>query len=640
MFLRTLASVIPCARRTHPFNTQTRPLHARRRTMQALALALLVSAAGIALAAPPPVSARYVGTLEVDIADDPVRGRSETTHYLRDETNGRRHELRFARGAAPDIAPGSRVAVRGRKDQGSLIVAAEDTEQLEAPSAAGATVQRTLVLIGDFTDASVSCTAAHVDGIMFSGSGYSVSDLYTEMTGGEVALDGQVAGPFAINYSRSSCDRYGWAAALDAKAQARGIDTGSYPRKVYVLPTENGCGFAGYGNIGGTNTKSWVFHCAAADLYAHELGHNFGLGHAGTPSSEYGDRSSIMGLSGFALRNSNAAHAESVGWLPSVGTSSVSAAGTYQLAPLYGSASGARTLVIPKPDTGENYYLSFRDGSGADATLPSSYKNRLTVHKHSGRASARTYLLGTYGDGQSFVDSANGITVTQLSHDANGARLSISMDSSCSNVRPAVTVSPASQTGTAEQSLTYQVRVANRDGAGCSAREFYLNARAPSSAWAVALVPDVVRLNPGAATTVTMTAVSAPTSSGDNVIAVDVSGAAPTTTATATYTVSGPAVPDTIAPSVPGGLEARARRRAISLTWRAATDNVGVAGYEILRDGVVIASTPEPVYSDRSADRSTPTVYRVRAFDRAGNRSALSNAITVAAESGRKGKKR
>ncbi|MFD0804316.1 cellulose binding domain-containing protein, partial [Streptomonospora algeriensis] len=49
---------------------------------------------------------------------------------------------------------------------------------------------------------------------------------------------------------------------------------------------------------------------------------------------------------------------------------------------------------------------------------------------------------------------------------------------------------------------------------------------------------------------------------------------------------------DTEAPSVPGGLQATDRSAdSVTLSWDAATDDVGVAGYEVLRGGEVATAT-------------------------------------------------
>jgi arylsulfatase A-like enzyme len=67
----------------------------------------------------------------------------------------------------------------------------------------------------------------------------------------------------------------------------------------------------------------------------------------------------------------------------------------------------------------------------------------------------------------------------------------------------------------------------------------------------------------------------------------------------------------------------------VKLTWTEATDNVGVVGYEVLRNGSIIA-TPGLVltYTDATVPQSGNFTYAVRAFDLAGNRTS-SNEVVV-----------
>lgn len=105
-----------------------------------------------------------------------------------------------------------------------------------------------------------------------------------------------------------------------------------------------------------------------------------------------------------------------------------------------------------------------------------------------------------------------------------------------------------------------------------------------------------------------------------------------TAVVTATETVDGVSSTATItvgadveAPSVPTGLAAVAvSPYQIDLAWMASTDNVGVVGYEVLRDGVVVDSTDAVSYSDVDLLPATSYTYTVRAFDAEGNVSAAS----------------
>jgi chitodextrinase len=67
-----------------------------------------------------------------------------------------------------------------------------------------------------------------------------------------------------------------------------------------------------------------------------------------------------------------------------------------------------------------------------------------------------------------------------------------------------------------------------------------------------------------------------------------------------------------------------------NLSWTASTDNVGVAGYRIYRDGVQVGNTPQTSYADTGLTASTTYSYAVSAYDGAGNESPGSASVSVA----------
>jgi len=88
--------------------------------------------------------------------------------------------------------------------------------------------------------------------------------------------------------------------------------------------------------------------------------------------------------------------------------------------------------------------------------------------------------------------------------------------------------------------------------------------------------------------------------------------------------------PDTQNPTVPTGLTAvGASSTKINLSWTVSTDNIGVAGYRIYRDGTLIATQSGTTYSDTVLTAATTYSYTVQAYDFEGNTSAQSSAITA-----------
>ena len=116
--------------------------------------------------------------------------------------------------------------------------------------------------------------------------------------------------------------------------------------------------------------------------------------------------------------------------------------------------------------------------------------------------------------------------------------------------------------------------------------------------------------------------------------ATDTSGNTSSYSNTASASVSGGGTTgDTQSPTAPANLNATASSsNAVSLSWTAATDNVGVTGYRIERcQGVgcstfaQIGTSTGTTYNDSTVAASTSYGYRVRATDAAGNLGSYSN---------------
>ena len=91
--------------------------------------------------------------------------------------------------------------------------------------------------------------------------------------------------------------------------------------------------------------------------------------------------------------------------------------------------------------------------------------------------------------------------------------------------------------------------------------------------------------------------------------------------AAASLSVTTPA--DSVAPTSPGSLHANAGNGTVQLTWNASTDEVGVTGYRIRRNGnpTPIATVSGLTHTDTGLSNGTAYGYDVRAIDAAGNES-------------------
>lgn len=91
----------------------------------------------------------------------------------------------------------------------------------------------------------------------------------------------------------------------------------------------------------------------------------------------------------------------------------------------------------------------------------------------------------------------------------------------------------------------------------------------------------------------------------------------------------GPVVVDQEAPGVPPALQLTgATSDSISMAWSASVDNVGVAGYEVFRNGSLFATVATTSYTNSGLTPNTSHGYQVRAYDAAGNRSDLTATVT------------
>jgi uncharacterized repeat protein (TIGR01451 family) len=199
--------------------------------------------------------------------------------------------------------------------------------------------------------------------------------------------------------------------------------------------------------------------------------------------------------------HNNAPHKVDMGWIPDSSIQTVTTSGTYTIAPLETSTSAIQIIKIPKADTGQYYLLEYRQPIGFDAQLPGATVSGIGINVSGLDASIidpaidwfitgaklvdntpgdYTFNNQTLTDGNTFDDIANGIEITQLSHNASGAVVQINfVSTSCVKDNPTVTISPLSQSGDVGETLTYTVEVKNNNSPACGANTFGLSSFLP-----------------------------------------------------------------------------------------------------------------------------------------------------------------
>ncbi len=95
-----------------------------------------------------------------------------------------------------------------------------------------------------------------------------------------------------------------------------------------------------------------------------------------------------------------------------------------------------------------------------------------------------------------------------------------------------------------------------------------------------------------------------------------------------------PVGPDKTPPSKPASLKALVSGTSqIALDWADSTDNLGVAGYRLFRDGTLLTTATDSHYLDSGLAPGSSHVYQVRALDSSGNESLPSSNVTARAAS-------
>ncbi len=95
------------------------------------------------------------------------------------------------------------------------------------------------------------------------------------------------------------------------------------------------------------------------------------------------------------------------------------------------------------------------------------------------------------------------------------------------------------------------------------------------------------------------------------------------------FTTGGGGGGDTQAPTAPTLSVNKVKAESVSMKWTASTDNIGVTGYNVYRDGQLLTTVNKLKYKDITVQPNTTYTYTIKALDAAGNVSQTSNGLTV-----------
>ncbi|TMH89306.1 MAG: hypothetical protein E6H42_17510, partial [Betaproteobacteria bacterium] len=126
------------------------------------------------------------------------------------------------------------------------------------------------------------------------------------------------------------------------------------------------------------------------------------------------------------------------------------------------------------------------------------------------------------------------------------------------------------------------------------------------------------------------TGLSAATTYTYTVAARDAAGNISPNSTSVSVTTASVSVADTTPPTTPIGLTAAvAGSSGANLSWSASTDNVGVTGYIVRRNGVQVATPVTTSFADTGLSAATTYSYTVAARDAAGNISPNSTSVSI-----------
>jgi chitodextrinase len=609
------------------------------------AITLLITAAFLALLAPGGAAATsprtFEGRLVMAHGDDFTGlGKGHATYDYSLVTSSGTYTLTFPGKAPSAFLNGAEVKVRGTAQGQTVAVGASsaDTSVTTAASSGTSSTKRVLLLLVNFTtNTSQPWSTSTATGIMFTNAN-SVANYFAEESYGALTMTGDVFGYVTISFDTTGCNYSDLASKANSAATAAGVVLSNYTNIQYAFPSLGACGWSGLAYMPGTQT--WINGALGLRVASHELSHNFGVHHASTyncvdngvrvalsatasncTASEYGDPFSVMGAA--SNRHTSCQELYQMKFFGSAETTTVTTAGTYTVGAADDPSSPLKCLRVSRGN-GTYIYMELREPygayfdnfsptdpvvNGASLRLASDWTTITQTKLIDTTPATSSYNDAALAVGSSFTDPLTGMTVTTVSLDASGVTVSISWGTGQDTQAP---TTPSNVTATMTGSTTDQVSwTASTDNVSVAG---YRVSRDGSS------------LGTTTGTTFNDSGLVAGSSYTYSVVAYDAAGNT-SGSASVSITVS---QPDTTAPTSPSNLATTSVTKArVAFSWTGSTDNVGVAGYRIYRNGALLATTSNLTWTD-AHQRSSATYYVV-AFDAAGNVSTASNSVTVAA---------
>lgn len=224
-----------------------------------------------------------------------------------------------------------------------------------------------------------------------------------------------------LNYDLgNTCNVSQWKSDAKTAAEVQGIDLSHYKYFVYAIPREAKCRWAGVGNVGCKNTCFAMIKGYYNLVWAHELGHNLGLGHAGSDENNdgvtenpYGDHSGIMGNVGYSqIIGPHRLKLNYYDSHPGQVTSLEQKAKTFKVHSLDKNPAtnniGYQVVKVKKEGMARGYFLTYRAGTEA-FPVRDKYNLKVSLHREPTNGN-KSLFIRALDLNEKYIDAESGLT--------------------------------------------------------------------------------------------------------------------------------------------------------------------------------------------------------------------------------------
>ncbi|HXH29356.1 MAG TPA: M12 family metallo-peptidase [Bacteriovoracaceae bacterium] len=592
------------------------------------------------------------GTYQVLVLDQ-ENGSSETQVSIIETKSNKRIKLKGKKHKR--FATGDLVSISGELQANEMEVEtmeSSETGTIGIASVTETTVEKTVLsVIVDFADAPSHMTQASLPSILSN-----TSLLFSEMSFGKIKIGHDKDGDgtpdiFRVQLldkvSTSACqsdDYIGWRDSAITALSTQGVSTTGYSNIVLYLPETVPCSWAGVAFVGSLRSRnlmtSWVKQESLPNprVTTHELGHNFGLRHAGKDvdnngvlENDYTDSSCFMSS---YLRGANGPHMVELGAFEDHAHSvkeMTAREGYFILA-----ASDIKPTVSPHPHVLKvvkkitsptdisYYYLSYKRGVGLyDRNLASTYKVGVSIHSQK-EAGDETYYIKTLAPATEFRDDANSVMVKMIEKSADGSTIKVwvrQVNPACTFGVPWPSASAIEMNNNSSLSTTAMIR--NSNSSACKTSLFDVTT-VSSSADLSSTITEKVSLAPGQSVSAGHD-LETNHNYGNHTVTIKAKEVAD---GTSYGTTTIPVTVKAVVPAAPTYLATSVTSPNLILKWRASS-SPSIASYKVYRqfyDSTTV--TLEGTVTGLSFSQTLPSkraTYYVKALDLAGVSSGPSS---------------